>query len=295
MLNINKRFEQLEEKQKFISSRFDFLENKYQNDSVGFFKELNNEQYNLQIGLDELFSKQENTQITKNYLNLYNSINNNKSISKVSILNKTQPKQISHNITPVNNFIVDSVIPLKEKIIQQQETKFEPQNQVVLTFEPIDKDDKEILMQNQNKIKLDIHKKQNNFLTNELVNLRIKLNKLKGKNKILNNLLKSNENVKNCKLMEKIIITYIEKLTVNWNEICDLVVDELIEEEVYNLNEIELNRIKHKTDYTISLVRESFKEEKYTHPREPLNEINSILSDFINKEDILVNKYLNKN
>ena len=72
-----------------------------------------------------------------------------------------------------------------------------------------------------------LHKKQNDFLTNELVNLRVKLNKIKNKNQILKRIMKNEEGVKNCNLIGKLIISYIEKLAVNWDEIVEMLIDEL--------------------------------------------------------------------
>ena len=90
---------------------------------------------------------------------------------------------------------------------------------------------------------LELHKKQNVFLSNELINLKVKLNKINNQNNLLKSLLHDQVRINNPKVLEKFINNFIERLAINWNEVCDSLIDDLLEQEVYNLNELELQKI----------------------------------------------------
>ena len=92
---------------------------------------------------------------------------------------------------------------------------------------------------------LELHKKQNVFLSNELINLKVKLNKINNQNNLLKSLLHDQVRINNPKVLEKFINNFIERLAINWNEVCDSLIDDLLEQEVYNLNEIELEKINY--------------------------------------------------
>ena len=90
---------------------------------------------------------------------------------------------------------------------------------------------------------LELQKKQNVFLSNELISLKVKLNKMKNQNNLLQSLLHNQLTINNPKILEKFINNFIERLAINWNEVCDSLIDDLLEQEVYNLNELELQKI----------------------------------------------------
>ena len=92
---------------------------------------------------------------------------------------------------------------------------------------------------------LELQKKQNVILSNELISLKVKLNKMKNQNNLLQSLLHNQITVNNPKILEKFINNFIERLAINWNEVCDSLIDDLLEQEVYNLNEIELEKINY--------------------------------------------------
>ena len=92
---------------------------------------------------------------------------------------------------------------------------------------------------------LELQKKQNVFLSNELISLKVKLNKMKNQNNLLQSLLHNQLTINNPKNLEKFINNFIERLAINWNEVCDSLIDDLLEQEVYNLNEIELEKINY--------------------------------------------------
>ena len=99
-------------------------------------------------------------------------------------------------------------------------------------------------IQNQQKLEL-LHKQQNIFLGNELTLLKCKLNKVRKENEFLQSLIHEKGMVKNTNVLEKFIGGFVEKLSLNWNEIVEKIIDEIIIDEIYELNEIDLNKVNY--------------------------------------------------
>jgi hypothetical protein len=132
--------------------------------------------------------------------------------------------------------------------------------------------------------------KENFYLANELVNLRCKLNKINNKNKLLKNILHAKIEVKNCHILDKFINSFIEKLAINWKEISELIIDELIEQEIYHLNELELTKMN--VYHTIPTEKTRVEKlEKNSSCVESLNEINKIIADCRYNEESITSKY----
>ena len=105
-------------------------------------------------------------------------------------------------------------------------------------------------IQNQQKLEL-LHKQQNIFLGNELTLLKIKLNKIRKENEFLQSLIHEKGMVKNTNVLEKFIGGFVEKLSLNWNEIVENIIDEIIIDEIHELNEIELNKVNYEKNKNI--------------------------------------------
>ena len=98
--------------------------------------------------------------------------------------------------------------------------------------------------QNQENLEL-LHKQQNIFLGNELTLLKCKLNKIRKENEFLQSLIHDKGMVKNTNVLEKFIGGFVEKLSLNWNDIVEQIIDEIIVDEIHELNEIELNKVNY--------------------------------------------------
>ena len=105
-------------------------------------------------------------------------------------------------------------------------------------------------IQNQQKLEL-LHKQQNIFLGNELTLVKCKLNKIRKENEFLQSLIHEKGMVKNTNVLEKFIGGFVEKLSLNWNEIVENIIDEIIIDEIHELNEIELNKINYEKNKNI--------------------------------------------
>ena len=90
-----------------------------------------------------------------------------------------------------------------------------------------------------------IHKQQNIFLGNELTLLKCKLNKIRKDNEFLQSLIHNKGMVKNTNVLEKFIGGFIEKLSLNWDEIVNNIIDEVLIDEIHELKQIELNKRKY--------------------------------------------------
>ena len=96
-----------------------------------------------------------------------------------------------------------------------------------------------------------MHKQQNIFLGNELTLVKCKLNKIRKENEFLQSLIHEKGMVKNTNVLEKFIGGFVEKLSLNWNEIVENIIDEIIIDEIHELNEIELNKINYEKNKNI--------------------------------------------
>lgn len=87
-----------------------------------------------------------------------------------------------------------------------------------------------------------LHKKQNVFLGNELTKLKVELNKIRKDNEFLQTLIHEKGTVKNQNVLSKLIGNFVERMSMNWNDVSELIIDEMIIDEVHELNEIELKK-----------------------------------------------------
>ena len=90
-----------------------------------------------------------------------------------------------------------------------------------------------------------LHKQQNIFLSNELTLLKCKLNKVRKDNEFLQSLIHEKGMVKNTNVLEKFIGKFVERLSLNWDEIVNMIIDEILIDEAYELNNIDLKKINY--------------------------------------------------
>lgn len=303
MNNVNKKFDQLEKIQADISKKLDRLETKFLNNKglhleqkIDMFD--NEDEYKLQCDLENLLKERSNKspsngkkdrEVEKNYLHFYECLSE---INKQKM--RMRGSTISHHSfekTTARKELVDKGVETDKPVLITFEEPLNQENLKRLNhLSPLDNINKQAM-----------HKKQNQFLTNELVNLRVKLNNIKMKNNLFQILLKDNEAVKNCKLMEKLITGFIEKLAINWHEIVDKIIDDLLEEEIINLNEIELEKMgKRKIKFTKfeEILKDCPEGEKDSDnvfkDKSTVQEINNMISSYKYDEDAIYKKYFDK-
>ena len=254
MENVQKKLNKISNLQQTISSKLDKFDEKNSNnedilkDSLSTNISNNEYKQTLNNRLDLIMGKINDNIINKNYLNFYDFLLNRKKFfeenQKKELLIETQKlekikEKIKENIS--NNDLKNESI--QADIHRSQSLKFPTKIQLSYNngFNQ-NYDNFSETFDDKNNLYL-LTKKQNVFLENELINLKVKINKIRNSNQLLKNLLNKENKCKNPKILEKFIENFIEKLAVNWNEICDLIIDEMIEQEVFELNELELKKI----------------------------------------------------
>ena len=254
MENVQKKLNKISNLQQTISSKLDKFDEKNSNnedilkDSLS--TDISNNEYKQTLNnrLDLIMGKINDNIINKNYLNFYDFLLNRKKFfeenQKKELLIETQKlekikEKIKENIS--NNDLKNESI--QADIHRSQSLKIPTKIQLSYNngFNQ-NYDNFSETFEDKNNLYL-LTKKQNVFLENELINLKVKINKIRNSNQLLKNLLNKENKCKNPKILEKFIENFIEKLAVNWNEICDLIIDEMLEQEVYELNELELKKI----------------------------------------------------
>ena len=179
---------------------------------------------------DDNLNKPKNDNININN-NKNNSINNNNNNNNNN----------SNNI----NININSNIQIKENIINENQLKENniiqpPPKKKEISFNKTDKINNEDI-ENQKKIEL-LNKQQNIFLSNELTLLKTEINKIKKDNDFLQKVIHEKGIVKKTNVLEKFIGNYVEKLSSNWNDAVEMIIEEILYEEVMELNEIESNK-----------------------------------------------------
>ena len=187
-------------------------------------------------------NNQENQKIIPEKDELINEIPE-KSVSK-SISSKNEEVKEPENLNKRKNNNVKSIN--KEKQIAQKNQQNQPKiksRDVFISYNGGGKIDLEDLKSQQD-IEL-LHQQQKIFLGNELSILKIKLNELRKQNEDLKRLSNEKGMVKNITVLEKFIGKFVERLSLNWDEIVNMIIDELLIEEAYELNKIDLKKMKY--------------------------------------------------
>ena len=200
---------------------------------------------------------EENAQIIKESIsrNNNNNKNNNQIIQSTNEINKS----ISEHIE-------------KEELTSQKEKEKENQNELKNDLREIiqdrnnnnnNKKEKNIIVEYDGSGKVDfeelkskqnselLQKQQNIYLSNELLTLKNKLNNLRKDNEFLKSVINEKGMVKNTNVLEKFIGKFVERLSLNWDEIVENIIDELLLDETYILNEIDLKKINYEKNKNI--------------------------------------------
>ncbi len=272
------RFERLEKMQMIIGNKLDKIQDKFIKSEDGF--NLLEDEYKLKCDLDELMSS---NNLDDNYLKFYETLSRGN--KKINCVEKTRDDKVS-----IKEYLEkgveteDLAMNNKKIIVNEQEYK---KNIKISSSEP-----------NIKKPRVLIEK---NLLNNELIKLNLKLNKIKSKNNLFQNILKNNQGINNCKFMDKIITGFIENLVINWNEIVNLLIDEILEEEIFNLNEMELYKLekeKYSTNNKLNYIENpscNSNNENILHDKNSLYEINKLISNYKEEENEILNKYIKIN
>ena len=240
--------------------------------------------------LDDIMGKIDDNIINQNYSNFYKFLSKGSPyIKSKNIIKKPveEIKQEEKEIIPKENNLNKSEEEIKNEIQKEneeisEEKKEKSENDKIKTESKELEEEK--IQENKNKVnnihinyngagKIDLeelkskqdlellHKQQNIFLSNELTLLKCKLNKLRKDNEFLQSVINEKGMVKNTNVLEKFIGKFVERLSLNWDDIVNMIIDEMLIEEIYKLNEIDLKKINYEKNKNIlikNLVRAGF-------------------------------------
>jgi hypothetical protein len=193
--------------------------------------------------------------IKKNQKNKENSENNELNKKEHEIIQNDESQNIYNNSenenknidNELNNESKDSEIKEEEKVSEQEPEK--EKNENIISNNDNNELNELKNKKNQNianihisyngggKIDLEdfksqqdlelLHKQQNIYLSNELTRLKCKLNQIRKDNEFLKSVINEKGMVKNTNVLEKFIGKFVERLSLNWDEIVNMIIDEL--------------------------------------------------------------------
>ena len=224
----------------------------------------------------------------------YDDFNNDEEINKIENeipkenINKENANEEINNNQKVNE--------IKNEFKEIEENKIRSNKKakdIHISYNGGGKIDLEELKSKQN-LEL-LHKQQNIFLSNELTVLKCKLNKIRKDNEFLQSVINEKGMVKNTNVLEKFIGKFVERLSSNWDEIVNMIIDEMLIDEAYELNEIDLKKInyeKNKNKLIKNLVEAGFGGILPENDENNLNDLNTNMDLIVENLDF-IQKMLN--
>ena len=235
----NKKINNIKETNKEINlkeenmNKFDFISNidtKYRNE--------------LNQRMDLLMKKIEQNINSNNYNQLNMIIHN----SKINYINNFNNYSIPENIENEEKDD-DNTDKISKEKSKEKEIKDKIENKIESFSSKIKKEEN-----NNNEI---INKliKRNKFLENEVNYLKYKLNKVENQKNFIQDIVKKDTYIKRH-LFDIFIVDYFRKIALNWKEVSNSLIDELIIDEIHELTKVKL-KLRH-----IKRIDEEDKKEK---------------------------------
>ena len=235
----NKKINNIKETNKEINlkgenmNKFDFISNidtKYRN-------ELNQRM--------DLLMKKIDQNINNNNYNQLNMIIHN---SKVNYINNYNNYSIPENIENEEKYD-DNTDKISEEKNKEEEIKDKIENKTESFSSKIKKEE------NDNNEIINKLIKRNKFLENEVNYLKYKLNKVENQKNFIQDIVKKDTYIKRH-LFDIFIVDYFRKIALNWKEVSNALIDELIIDEIHELTKVKL-KLRH-----IKRIDEEDKKEK---------------------------------
>ena len=162
-----------------------------------------------------------------NYINNYKPNNNNNNYYQID-------KSLEKNYIHPNDNDIGEII--EEKSEEEVSQKLESKKETISSKNQIIKD-----KENDNiKNKL---LKRNKFLENEINYLKYKLNSIQNQKNFIQKVIMNDNNMKRY-LFDIFTVNYFKQIALNWKEVSDFLIDELIIDEIYELTKIKLKSRK---------------------------------------------------
>ena len=162
-----------------------------------------------------------------NYLNNYKPNNNNNNYYQID-------KSLEKNYIHPNDNDIGEII--EEKSEEEVSQKLESKKETISSKNQLIKDKENDNLKNK-------LLKRNKFLENELNYLKYKLNSIQNQKNFIQKVIMNDNNMKRY-LFDIFTVNYFKQIALNWKEVSDFLIDELIIDEIHELTKIKLKSRK---------------------------------------------------
>ena len=162
-----------------------------------------------------------------NYLNNYKPNNNNNNYYQID-------KSLEKNYIHPNDNDIGEII--EEKSEEEVSQKLESKKETISSKNQIIKDKENDNLKNK-------LLKRNKFLENEINYLKYKLNSIQNQKNFIQKVIMNDNNMKRY-LFDIFTVNYFKQIALNWKEVSDFLIDELIIDEIHELTKIKLKSRK---------------------------------------------------
>ena len=192
--------------------------------------------------MDLLMEKiEQNINNTNNYNQLNMIIHN----SKINYINNYKPNNNNNNYYQIDKSLEKNYIHpndndigeiIEEKSEEEVSQKLESKKETISSKNQIIKDKENDNLKNK-------LLKRNKFLENEINYLKYKLNSIQNQKNFIQKVIMNDNNMKRY-LFDIFTVNYFKQIALNWKEVSDFLIDELIIDEIHELTKIKLKSRK---------------------------------------------------
>ena len=192
--------------------------------------------------MDLLMEKiEQNINNTNNYNQLSMIIHN----SKINYINNYKPNNNNNNYYQIDKSLEKNYIHpndndigeiIEEKSEEEVSQKLESKKETISSKNQIIKDKENDNLKNK-------LLKRNKFLENEINYLKYKLNSIQNQKNFIQKVIMNDNNMKRY-LFDIFTVNYFKQIALNWKEVSDFLIDELIIDEIHELTKIKLKSRK---------------------------------------------------
>ena len=205
---------------------------KYQNSSkvnTQYRNQLNERMDLLMKKIDQNINnnnyKQLNMIIHNPKINYINNYNNNPIPEKIESEEEEKEDDENNMENNIKEKVEDQISENEENVYKSNSTKFEILDNI-----------------KENEINTKILKR-NKFLENEINYLKYKLDKVEKQKEFVQNIIKNDNNIRRH-LFDIFTVDYFKKIALNWKEVSNELIDELIIDEIHELTNVKL-KLRH--------------------------------------------------
>ena len=230
-------------------------------------------------------SNELNTIITNYKTNSFNSLNNINN-NKINNKEKENVSKNDKNINNINNNMnkTSQIGENNEEENSEYNDKNDDEEKMRMNRSGIFPTRVQIVCKRDNEINNKLLKRSR-YLENELNYLKFKLDKVEKQKNFLQNVIMENKNI-NKSIFDIFLVKYFKNIAINWKEISDEIIDELLIDEIHELAKVKLQL------RNVKRAEEKEKEKKECDSDDIIQSENNYISPFEIEEFMLFNDNL---